>query len=718
MSESFVVNNIHCAGCIRRIENGLGSVPGISNVRVNLTTKRMAIDWDKARLTADDIVSRLADMGFEARPFRMKDKPDTAKARDRMLLRAMAVAGFAAANVMLLSVSIWAGSDMGTATRDLLHWVSALVALPAVAYAGQVFFGSAWKALKNKQLNMDVPISLAVILACGMSVVQTMMHEEHAYFDAAVVLLFFLLIARYLDQLARSKARSTAENLLALRAEFATVIGPGGSASRIPTEDVVPGNRIHIGAGERVPVDGRMLSARAEIDTSLVTGESLPRPVVEGDVVYAGTVNMGQAVEIEATAIDDGTLLAQIAKLTEKALEGRNRYVRLADRAAAIYAPMVHLVAGVTLLGWLLLGIGWQGALMNAIAVLIITCPCALGLAVPAVQVVASNALMKRGILLKQGDALERLAECDSVVFDKTGTLTLGSFEPEDLSAIDQSTLEIAACLAAASRHPLSRALLNAAAAQLGRAIAPAENVVERPGLGLEAEIDGMTARLGSALWCGLEAETEAHDGSEIWLKYGDGEPERFRFRDRIRPGAAEAVAALRERGFDLQILSGDRKDAVAALASAVGIENWHAELHPGDKIARLESLKKAGRKILMVGDGLNDAPALAAAHASMSPSSAADVSQTAADLVFSGENLVAVPAAFDVSRLSRRLMLQNFTLAALYNMAAVPLAMLGLVTPLIAALAMSGSSLVVTLNALRLPLSARNARTERTEAQ
>jgi Cu2+-exporting ATPase len=335
------------------------------------------------------------------------------------------------------------------------------------------------------------------------------------------------------------------------------------------------------------------------------------------------------------------------------------------------------------------------------------------------VQVVASNALMKRGILLKQGGGLERLAECDSVVFDKTGTLTLGSFEPEDLSTIDQSKLEIAACLAATSRHPLSRALLNAATARLGRAITPAENVTERPGLGLEGEIDGVSARLGSAVWCGLEPETETHDGSEIWLKYGSEEPVRFRFRDSIRPGAAEAVAALKARGFDLQILSGDRADAVAALAAAVGIDKWQAELHPGDKIAQLEKSKQEGRKILMVGDGLNDAPALAAAHASISPSSAADVSQTAADLVFSGENLAAVPAAFDISRLSRRLMLQNFTLAALYNMAAVPLAMLGLVTPLIAALAMSGSSLIVTLNALRLPLSARrSAQTEREATQ
>ncbi len=389
-------------------------------------------------------------------------------------------------------------------------------------------------------------------------------------------------------------------------------------------------------------------------------------------------------------------------------MEGRNRYVRLADRAAAIYAPTVHIVAGVTLVAWLVLGIGWQGALMNAIAVLIITCPCALGLAVPAVQVVASNALMKRGILLKQGEGLERLAECDAVVFDKTGTLTLGTFEPEDLSAIEPAKLEIAARLAAASRHPLSRALVAAVSAELGRAVAPAENVVERPGLGLEAEIDGTTARLGSAVWCDLDAAQDGHEGSEIWLRSGNDAPVRFRFHDRIRPGAAEAVAALKNRGFDIQILSGDRTEAVSALASVVGIEKWQAELHPGDKIARLEALKQQGRKVLMVGDGLNDAPALAAAHASMSPSSAADVSQTAADLVFSGESLAAVPAAFDVSRLGRRLMLQNFTLAALYNMAAVPLAMLGLVTPLIAALAMSGSSLVVTLNALRLPLSKR----------
>jgi len=708
MTESFVVSNIHCASCIRRIESGLGAMPGVSNVRVNLTTKRMAIDWDKARLSADDIVSRLKSMGFEARPFRMNAKADPAKARDRELLRSMAVAGFAAANVMLLSVSIWAGHDMATVTRDLLHWISALIALPAVAYAGRPFFNSAWAALRNRQLNMDVPISLAVLLACAMSVVQTMTHEQHAYFDAAVTLLFFLLIGRYLDQLARGKARSTAENLLALRAEFAVVIGENGGARRVPTEEVEPGDRIHVGAGERMPVDGRVLSGETEIDTSLVTGESLPRAVVRGEAVYAGTVNRGQPIEIEATAIDDGTLLAQIAKLTEKALNGRNRYVRLADRAARIYVPAVHLAAAATLIGWIAVGAGWQSALMNAIAVLIITCPCAMGLAVPAVQVVAGNILMKRGVLLKQGDGLERLAECDTFVFDKTGTLTFGSFEPEDLSAIDPLTIERAAGLAAASRHPMSRALLHAAEAQLGHAVAPVTNVVERPGLGLEAETNGLKIRLGSAIWC--EAETEpGHEGSEIWFRAGTDAPVPFRFHDRLRPGVSDAVAALVARGCTVQILSGDREEAVAAVARAAGIKDWAAELHPNEKIAWLEDLKKAGRKPVMVGDGLNDAPALAAAHASISPATGADISQTAADLVFSGDSLSAVPLSLEVSRLARRAMMQNFGLAALYNVCAVPLAMLGLVTPLIAALAMSGSSLAVTLNALRLPVTTRS---------
>ena len=710
MTESFVVSNIHCASCIRRIEDGLGAVPGVSNVRVNLTTKRMAIDWDRGRLSADDIVSRLKSMGFEARPFRMNATGDPAKARDRELLRSMAVAGFAAANVMLLSISIWAGHDMDSVTRDLLHWISALIALPAVAYAGRPFFNSAWAALRNRQLNMDVPISLAVLLACGMSVVQTVTHEQHAYFDAAVTLLFFLLIGRYLDQLARGRARSTAENLLALRADFAVVLGANGAARRVPTEEVVPGDRIHVGAGERIPVDGRVLSGETEIDTSLVTGESLPRAVVKGEAVYAGTVNRGQPIEIEATAIDDGTLLAQIAKLTEKALDGRNRYVRLADRAARIYAPAVHIAAAATLAGWIVLGAGWQSALMNAIAVLIITCPCALGLAVPTVQVVAGNILMKRGVLLKQGDALERLAECDTVVFDKTGTLTFGSFEPEDFSSVDSVTVERAASLAAASRHPLSRALLRAAEARLGHAVTPATDVVERPGLGLEAEADGVKIRLGSAIWCDVETEL-GHAGSEIWFRAGTDAPVGFGFHDRIRPDVKDAVAALIACGCTVQILSGDRDEAVRAVAEAAGIKDWAADLHPGDKIARLDALKREGRKVMMVGDGLNDAPALAAAHASISPATGADISQTAADLVFSGDSLSAVPFALEVSRLARRAMMQNFGLAALYNLCAVPLAMLGLVTPLIAALAMSSSSLVVTLNALRLPLATKRGK-------
>jgi Cu2+-exporting ATPase len=458
-----------------------------------------------------------------------------------------------------------------------------------------------------------------------------------------------------------------------------------------------------VARGERIPVDGRVRQGRSEVDSSLVTGESLPAAVGQGEMVYAGTLNLGDALVVETTASDRDTFLAEIVRLMEAAEARHGRFVGLADRAARIYAPAVHLLAAATFAAWLAFSaIGWEGALMNAVAVLIITCPCALGLAVPVVQVVAVGRLLRSGILVKSGDALERLAEVEGVVFDKTGTLTLGRPVLDDRTALSEDDLALAAGMAAASQHPLSRAVVEAA----GSAVKPLAGVREEPGLGLAVSLPEGAARLGSRAWCGAPADEEgAGDGTgpELWLLRPDGSRLCLRFRDRLRPEANEAIGYLADRGLAIELLSGDRSPVVAEVAAALGVADWRAEQSPSQKIARLEALRQQGRKILMVGDGLNDAPALAAAAVSASPSSAADVSQTAADLIFQGESLGPLVELWEVARRSRRLILQNFALAALYNALAVPLAMAGLVTPLIAAVAMSSSSLIVTLNALRL---------------
>ncbi len=694
------VPGVHCAACIRKVEGAVRKLPGITHARVNFTTRRLSAEWEPAQLAATDILSAVEGAGFEARPFAPADAaagaPDPAS---RRLLKSMAVAGFAAMNIMLLSVSVWSGAD--GATRDLFHLISAAIAFPAIAYAGQPFFSSAWSALKHGRTNMDVPISIGVILATLMSLFETLTSGRHAYFDAATMLLFFLLVGRYLDSLMRDRARAGVATLLKQSARGALVRGTDGSTEYRPIEAVAPGMTILVAAGERVPVDGTVREGRSAIDRSLVTGESLPEAVAPGGALLAGTLNLDAPIAMKATRVGEQSFLAEVVRLMETAEQGRALYTRIADRAARLYAPAVHLTAFLTAIGWLLAGAGWHQALVIAIAVLIITCPCALGLAVPAVQVRAASVLMKRGLLVKDGSALERLATADTVVFDKTGTLTLGRPEPAGDMPLSAADLGLAAGLAAKSRHPLSRALLAAARAQ-GITPATIADVREQPGLGLEAEWQGETIRLGRPDWAGADGAASA-DLLELAFRRGASPASRISFTDPLRPDARAAMDRLHAAGLDVRILSGDRAEAVSATAKALGVSTWAARQTPEGKLDAIAALTAEGRKVLVVGDGLNDAPMLAAGHASIAPATASDAGQTAADMLFLGDSLMAVPQALETARRADRQVKQNFVMAIGYNVLAVPIAIAGFVTPLIAAVAMSLSSILVVANALRL---------------
>jgi Cu2+-exporting ATPase len=697
---NLLVEGVHCGGCVQKIERTLKARPEVAQARVNLSTRRLALRWRGPDAAANDLAAAVTALGYAVVPFDPERAAAESDAAERELLRALAVAGFAAANVMLLSVSVWAGAaeDMGSATRALLHWFSALIALPAVAYAGRPFFCSAWRALAARRTNMDVPISVGVLLATAMSLFETVRDGPHVYFDSALALVFFLLIGRYLDRRARGKARSAASRLLALRTAAATVVDTDGGHRVVRSEALRPGMTVLAAAGERIAVDGRVVDGRSEIDSSLITGESLPAAAAPGDAVFAGTINLAAPLRYRVTAIGPDTLLAEIVRLMELAEQRRSRFVDLADRVARHYAPAVHGLALATFLGWTFVtATPWQVALLYAVSVLIITCPCALGLAVPAVQVIASGRLMRRGTLLKSATALERLARVDTVVFDKTGTLTLGRPALADVLSHAPDDLVLASSLAGASRHPLALAL---------RRAAPdtplASGVAEHPGRGLSLVTPEGEVRLGSRRFCRV-AEDDARDAPELWLARPGRRPVRFAFTERLRPDAVETIAALKARGLGVEILSGDRKPAVAQIAWRLGIPTWRAGCTPPEKCAHLAALEQQGHRVLMVGDGLNDAPALAAATVSLSPSSAIDISQNAADAVFQGEALAPVLTLLDVARRAERLVRQNFALAFAYNLVAVPLAVLGLVTPLVAALAMSGSSLLVVGNALRL---------------
>ena len=697
------VEGMQCAGCMRAIETGLKSNSSVLSARVNLALKRVTVEWREGVLRPEAVIAQLAALGFKAYPFMPAHQQDSEVAREAQLLRYLGVAGFAAMNIMLLSVSVWSGnsSDINPLTRDLFHWLSALIALPTAAYAGRPFFDSALRALRAGAVNMDVPITLGVVLALGMSVVETWNHSRHAYFDGAVMLLFFLLIGRYLDQLMRRRTRDLAGNLAALKSESATRLQPDGTTTLVPINAILPGDVVLIQPGERVAVDGVIETGRSTIDQSLITGETMPMDVTAGERVHAGTMNLSGALTVVVEAAGAGTLLNEIDQLMSQAVESRSRYVHLSDRAARLYAPLVHAAALLTFLGWMAFGLPWQEALVIAITVLIITCPCALGLAIPAVQVVAASALFKNRIMLREGAALERLAEADMIVFDKTGTLTLPEPSLLNTAMIDPALLRHIASLAAASRHPLAQAVSRAAGGP--RPLAGAQ---EHEGQGVTALLDGDEMRLGSIAFCHAEAEA-----AEVGARYPSASLIAWRYRGHravlaigqsLRPDARACIEDLKMRGLRLAILSGDRVEAVAPVAEMLGISAYRAGLTPGNKLHALDAWIAQGRIIAMVGDGLNDAPALARAHVSLSPISATHLAQAASDIVFLGDSLGPVAAAIMIARKARQLMMQNLWFAVLYNAFAVPLAIAGLATPLVAAAAMSGSSLIVSVNALR----------------
>lgn len=683
---------VHCAGCISTVERGLKALPGIADARVNLTMKRARIHHDGSR-TVEDLIAALGKLGYEALPLDMVALSSTETDRiGRELLMRLGVSFFAMMNIMLLSVAVWSGAT--DATRDLFHMISGAIALPTVVFAGQPFFKSAWASLKAGRLGMDVPISLAIILASSISVYETFNSGHHAYFDAAVMLTFFLLGGRYLDHRTRAVARSAAQELAALEVPRAMLLRDGVE-QMVAVSTLAPGDLVVIRPGGRVPVDGVVTDGASEIDRSLLTGESLPVPTGPGKAVAAGEVNLTGRLTLRVTAAGKDTSLARMAELVAVAEEARNTYTSLADRAARAYSPLVHLLAFTAFLIWMSITGGDVRVAINvAAAVLIITCPCALGLAVPAVVTAASGKLFRAGLLIKSGTALERLATVDTVVFDKTGTLTLGRPEPQNLPGIAPEARAVAATLAAISSHPLAQALAEAEPAR-----AEVTDIREVPGHGIEGQWQGQPVRLGRAAWVGAGGSTL----TATWLRIGADAPVAFTFADRPRPGAEALVQALMEQGMDVHLVSGDVAPAVEDLATRLAIPHWQAGILPEGKARFVSGLVEDGRSVLMVGDGLNDTGALAAATVSISPASALDAARVASDIVLMGQDIAPVSDALHIAGKSVKRIRENFAISFGYNIVAVPIALVGLASPLLAALAMSISSITVTLNALRL---------------
>ncbi|MCF7697888.1 heavy metal translocating P-type ATPase [Loktanella sp. M215] len=673
----FSVPGVHCAACIGQIERGLAHLNGIASVRVNLSMKRLSVT---GRVAPAAVLGAVTGLGFEVYPL---DAASLDAGRDdvgRTLLVRLAVAGFAMMNVMLLSVAVWAGA--AGATRDMFHMISAAIALPAVAYAGQPFFVSALSALRAGRLNMDVPISLAILLASAMSLFETFQGGTHAYFDAALSLTFFLLIGRYMDHRTRSAARSAARELTALEVQTAERL-IGDVTETVAVTALAAGDLILVPSGARVAVDGLLESDGALLDRSFLTGESAAVTLRHGATLHAGEVNLAAPLRVRALSVGADTSLRRMAAMVETAENARNGYTALADRAARIYAPAVHGLALLAFAGWMIATGDLRLSLNIAISVLIITCPCALGLAVPAVSTAAISRLFAAGFLVRHATALERLAEVTCIVFDKTGTLTRPAVAlPAGMTAAEKT---IAKALAQASHHPVSRALLTVLA---DTPAAQVTDIRELPGEGMIGRLDGAVVRLGRDPFTGQFA-----------LTVGDAAPVGLALSEALRPGVVDALAHL---DLPSEIVTGDADAPASALAARLSLPVTFRAT-PADKLRRVHALTAAGARVLMVGDGLNDTAALAAAHASIAPSTALEASRNAADIVVLSESLADLPLVLQVARATRRLSQQNFAIAALYNAVAIPVALSGFATPLAAALAMSASSLTVLLNAQRM---------------
>lgn len=711
LDTEFYVPAMHCSGCMRKIESGLGALPFVKSARTNLSTQRVHVTWDGDTGQAETLRAEFKKLGFDATVFQLSDL-DQADTTRNDLLMCLGVAGFAAANIMLLSVSVWSGAD--GPTRQLFHLISGLIAIPAVAYAGRPFYTSAIKALRSGQLNMDVPISLAILLATAMSIHESLTDGKDAYFDAATMLLFFLLIGRTLDHIMRARARGAVKALAGLAAKGGIVLAPDGTQSFVNLRDIKPGDHLLVPAGERIPVDSVVIGGTSDIDRSLVTGESAPLAATVDTPIEAGAINLSNPIELRATRTEDTSFLAEVVRLMEAAEHGKARFVQIADRAARIYAPAVHLLALATFIGWIFSTHGdWHTAASTAIAVLIITCPCALGLAVPIVHVIGAGRLFERGVMLKDGAALERLREVDTVIFDKTGTLTLG--HPKITSTNASSKLgALAATVASTSVHPMAKSVAafvaDGGSEPLTSYSDKPEHIRDVAGSGIEARVNQRRIRLGRRAWVEEiaripteDAQSASRRASTVWIGMEGETAAHFALQDPLRPDAAQVICQLQRDGLSTQILSGDAPGPVRSVAKSLKIETAASEQKPQDKINRIVALQQDGHKVLMVGDGINDAPALAAADVSMAPSSGSDIGRQCADLVFTHASLDCIPFARRISVRADRLVKQNIGIAVIYNCIAVPFAVAGYVTPLFAALAMSASSILVVANSLRL---------------
>ncbi len=721
---ALILEGITCAACVWLNESHVRRQPGVTAIDINYTTRRARVRWDERVTKLSAILEAVAAIGYRAHPYDIGRSEELAQKERKAALWRLFVAGFGMMQVMMYAVPVYlAHGDMTPDIEQLMRWASLILTVPVIGYSAAPFFVSAWRDLKLRRVGMDVPVALGVGAAFAASVWATLTAAGEVYFDSVTMFVFFLLSGRYLEMMARQKAARSVETLARAIPAFATRLAawPCGSADaageRVAVAELRAGDAVQIKPGETVPADGSVLDGESAADESLLTGESRPVHKAVGDALIGGSMNTASPLVMRIERVGEATRVAAIQRLMERAAAEKPRLVEMADRVAGRFIIALLVLAVATALAWW--WIDPSRALWIFVAVLVVSCPCALSLATPAALTVATGALAARGVLVTRGHAIEALARADRFIFDKTGTLTVGHMALVEVLPIRGNAaraLALATALERGSEHPIARALA-AGGADAGTK-AGIEAGVEVDGLrattgaGVEGVIEGCAWRLGrpefvAALHAApvpleLQATVGAGD-TVIALGNADGWQAFFRLSDSLRPDAAAMVAKLSAAGIELSIFSGDAPAAAGRVGAALGIADARGGLSPEDKHAALKALQAAGETVAMVGDGVNDAPVLAQAQVSVAMGGGADLARANADVVLLGNDLLALPQGLALARRTVRIVKQNLVWAFAYNLLAIPLAMAGWVTPWMAGIGMSASSLLVVLNALRL---------------
>ncbi len=693
---TLIVDGMRCAACSWLIDRALGTLDGVEDVQSNAISGRVRLRWRPSQLRLSSALERLAGLGYAPHLSPGEGLERARAAERRQLLLRLGVAGLGSLQAMMFAEALYLdfANQMAPATRDFFRWITFGVSAPVVFYAGWPFLAGMVSEFRQRRLGMDTLIGSSVLLAYFASLVETLRGGAHVWFDAAVMFVFFLLVARYLERMARQRANAAVDALAQARPALAWKLDLSDEAVQVPVAALAVGDRVRVPVGEALPADGVLDMPAAELDEALLSGESTPVAKRAGDEVYAGSIARLQPLHLRITRTGQDTRLSHLTQLVERAQNARPRVAQIADRVAGHFVAALLVSAAATFAVW------WQihpeRAFEVMLAVLVVSCPCALSLAIPAALATAGNTLTKLGALPLRGDALSDLAEVDTVLLDKTGTLTTGSPQiarVELLGDLDAEAVNrIAAALERDAGHPLARAFAGVAAPR-------AEAIEVTAGAGVAGDVEGRSWRIGHA---GFAAGLD-RDLPGVWLGDGARAFARFELVDAPRSDAREAIAALKAQGLDVEVLSGDAPEAVEATARALGIARWTARSTPESKLARLRELQAQGHRVLMLGDGINDAPVLGGADVSIALACGAPMAHRAADIVLSGERLMRLPQVVQLARRTRRMIRENLAWALVYNAIALPFAAAGWVTPWIAALGMAGSSLLVTLNALRL---------------